>query len=364
MKDRILIFSVYPAPYRMKLFEYFFTNFDVEIICESSNGDGRNKEWFQEGKYYALDTKKGYDYYKKIRIKDYNLVAVYDYSTRTGMQLIMRCIVKKIPYVVNCDGVILTSHSNFIKNIGKRFLLKKAAAYLASGENAQQYFIQYGAKKEKIYKHTFSTLDKKDIVKEPLSQDEKKKIRKKIGLPEECNIVIAVGRFIPLKRYNELIEIWKNMSCNDLLLIVGEGEEKEKYEKTILELKMNNVIIENFHKKEELLDYYKAADIFIHPTSYDVWGLVVNEAMACGLPVIVSDHCVAGLELVKNEKNGYIFPMGDEKKACEKVEKVLGEKELYITLSQNAVKTIQTYTIENMAKTQIAVFKKILGKYF
>lgn len=52
-----------------------------------------------------------------------------------------------------------------------------------------------------------------------------------------------------------------------------------------------------------------AADIFVHPTREDIWGLVVNEAMAKGLPVITTDRCVAGLELIKNESVGRIVPV-------------------------------------------------------
>ena len=53
------------------------------------------------------------------------------------------------------------------------------------------------------------------------------------------------------------------------------------------------------------------ADIFVHPTETDVWGLVINEAMAHGLPIITTDGCVAGLELVKNNDNGFIIPVNN-----------------------------------------------------
>ena len=63
----------------------------------------------------------------------------------------------------------------------------------------------------------------------------------------------------------------------------------------------------SFMTKKELADWYQAADLFVMPTREDVWGLVVNEAMAYGLPVISSDMCGAASEMVKNGYNGYIF---------------------------------------------------------
>lgn len=361
MSEKILILSMYPAPYRVELFEEF-KNFDADVFFESSNGDERSEEWFLKGEYKLIDTYDGKKAYKESikNLKEYSLVAIYEYSTKTGIKLILNCMRKHIPYVVNSDGVMMTEHSNFIKKIIKKFLLKKASAYLASGENAKQYFINYGANEKNIYIHNFSTLHKKDILDNSVSYEEKIKLRKKLGLDTNCKIAIAVGRFIPLKRYNELIEAWKIMPENYKLLLIGGGREKEKYEATIKNNGLKNVIIESFYPKEELFEYYKASDVFIHPTSYDVWGLVVNEAMACGLPVVVSDHCVAGLELVKSGENGFLVKMGDDEKMCRKVIDICSEEQSYQQFSENAIKTIRPYTIENMAEVHKNLFESLI----
>ena len=361
MSKKILILAIYPAPYRMELFNEF-KDFDADIFFEFSGGDARKEEWFSKGEHHLLDTKEGKQAYKRAikNLKEYKLVALYDYSTRAGIKLIFNCLKKHIPYVVNCDGLMMTDHYNHIKDTLKRFLLKKASAYLASGENAKQYFLKYGACEDKIHIHNFSTLHKDDILKKPVSLCEKIELRKKLGLPIDCKIAICVGRFIPLKRYNELINEWKNTPEEYQLLLIGGGEEESRYKETIKNNNLKRVIILPFHQKQELFEFYKAADVFLHPTSYDVWGLVVNEAMACGLPVIVSDHCVAGLELIKDGENGFLIPMGDDERMCKKMVEACSDEELRHNMSENAIKTITPYIIENMAEAHKNVFRKLL----
>lgn len=358
MKNKLLILSVYPAPYRVNLFESFSDVFDVDVFFEHSGGDQRNDEWFVKGNYYLLDTTSGKSKYREISVRDYDFVAIYDYASKRAIELIAKCKICGVPYVINCDGVMIEDHGNFIRDMIKRFLIKGASGYFASGENAKNYFLKYGAKEDRIIIHTFSELDKKDILDKPTSVEGKIELRKKLGLPLNKKIAIAVGRFIPLKRYGELIQAWKDLSDDYTLLLIGGGSEKESYEKTIIDNKISNVIIGDFLTQDKLFDYYKASDIFVHPTSYDVWGLVVNEAMACGLPVVVSDRCVAGLELIKNGRNGYLIKMGNDKELCERVRQILSDDVLYKKMSEDVLQTIRPFTMKNMADTQLNAIKE------
>ncbi|MEE0969054.1 MAG: glycosyltransferase family 4 protein [Clostridia bacterium] len=359
-KSKVLILSIYPAPYRMSLFELYLTDYDVDVFFEHSEGDSRNENWFQQGNYGILDNPDDEAVYNSINIKDYSLVLVFEYASITAIKLIQKCKYHHIPYVINCDGIMMTKHGNFIKDLIKRYLIRNAAMCFASGENAKQYFLKYGAKEDNIVIHTFSTLVADDILKSVPAQEKKKLLREQLDLPVDANIAIAVGRFIPLKRYDELIRAWKNMPDDYVLTIIGGGEEEERYKQTIAELGLDNIILLPFFQKEELINYYMASDVFVHPTSFDVWGLVVTEAMAFGLPTVVSDHCVAGLELIVNGKNGYIVPVGDDNALCDRVQEILSDCEMKNKMSKNALKTIEPYTIQNMAQIHINAMKRIL----
>ena len=91
------------------------------------------------------------------------------------------------------------------------------------------------------------------------------------------------------------------------------------------------------------------------PTREDIWGLVVNEAMAFGLPVITTDRCVAGLELVENGVTGYIVPVEDADALAEKMNEALsGNCE---AMGAAALERVRPYTIENMASVHLEIFE-------
>ena len=359
---KILIHSIYPAPYRVEIFQKIKKLYDCDIFLSTSGGDDRSAEWFLKGDYHVIDSEEGKKFFseRKKKIGEYDLVLIYEYSDKKAIDLILRCIRKKVPYILNCDGVMLFEHGNRFKNLIKKYLIKNAAAYFASGEHAKQYLLKFGAKEDKIFYHNFTALKKKDILSKLVLDEEKLELRKKLGLSAEKRICIAVGRFIPLKRYDILIKNWATMPADVCLLLIGGGPEKEKYESIIGSLGLKNVIIDDFHPFDELLYYYKAADLFVHPTSYDVWGLVINEAMACGLPVIVTDTCVAGLELIKNGENGYMTRLGDDREFTERLKEVISDNEKRKEMSQNALNTIQPYYVENMIDSQLKTIEKVL----
>jgi GxxExxY protein len=96
------------------------------------------------------------------------------------------------------------------------------------------------------------------------------------------------------------------------LVFVGEGPLRKEIETYIKEKNLKNVFITGFISQAEIPKYYAIADIFVLPSGVgETWGLVVNEAMNFGLPVIVSDLVGCGKDLVKHGENGYIFKFGD-----------------------------------------------------
>ena len=86
------------------------------------------------------------------------------------------------------------------------------------------------------------------------------------------------------------------------------------------------------------------------PTSGDVWGLVINEAMANGLPIVSTDKCTASLELLKQKECGILFKVGDGEGLRCSLEKVLYNEELRYRMANNCLSVIQQYSIKGMAK--------------
>jgi glycosyltransferase involved in cell wall biosynthesis len=150
------------------------------------------------------------------------------------------------------------------------------------------------------------------------------KIRKKYNLPEYY--FLACARFIEkknltrlLKAYSEyVLEIKKYNSENQgerpckkqiwPLIIMGDGHLRKELELNIQRNGLQEYVqLPGFKQYDELPIYYSMASAFIHPSTSEQWGLVVNEAMASGLPVLVSERCGCAKDLVQNGVNGFVF---------------------------------------------------------
>jgi len=92
-------------------------------------------------------------------------------------------------------------------------------------------------------------------------------------------------------------------------------------------------------------EYYFSSDIFVLPTYDDPWGLVINEAMACGLPVITTTAAVASLDLVKD--NDYVFKPKDTKALVDIIKKYIENPNLLSEHSKNSLKIIKDFSFEN-----------------
>ena len=157
-----------------------------------------------------------------------------------------------------------------------------------------------------------------------------------------------MGQFIYRKGFDVLLKTWQNCSKEYGIYIIG-AEPTEEYLNLQRRLGLTNVHFVGFKTKNELQEYYQAADLFVLPTREDIWGLVINEAMANGLPVITTNKCVAGMELIEDGKNGFIIPVDDEKALDDKINTILCDEVLCVNMAKESLKRIKPYTIENMA---------------
>lgn len=114
--------------------------------------------------------------------------------------------------------------------------------------------------------------------------------------------------------------------------------------------------------KDELREYYNAADLFALMTRGDTWGLVINEAMANGLPVITTKRCVAGVELIKDGENGYIIDVDDTEALVNKILTLRDNEELCRQMSLANINEMQTNTVDNIVKGHIQVLEELFDE--
>ncbi len=360
MKVKILAFADFPSPYRVEVFKGLAKKCEIFAVFDKMSDQNRNDAWFCKdtglNSISLLEESGRAQFEKELKeIKKYDLVLAYDYHIRNAIKLELACIRNKVPYIMNLDGAFI--RKNFLKNLIKRYLVTHASGYFASGSHAAEYFKYFGADESKIYYHPFTSLHEEEILKIPVSKEEKNIYKRNLGLSSK-KMVLTIGQFIYRKGFDILLGAWsKELDEKYTLVIVGGGEEENQYREYISKHNLKNVHLVGFKQKNEIFEYYKAADLFVLPTREDIWGLVINEAMAFGLPVIATDMCLGAVELIENGVNGYIVPVNNCAKLAEAMKKILLTDETM--MSQNNLKKISAYTYENVIESHIKAITEI-----
>jgi glycosyltransferase involved in cell wall biosynthesis len=246
---------------------------------------------------------------------------------------------KNIPYILSVDGGVIREES--VKKYKlKRYLVMGASKYMCPSQKSADYLFHYGAKRSNIYFYPFTSVKENDVYM--ANEQEKMQLKKSLLIPEQ-KVILAVGQFIKRKGFDLLIKSASALGEEYGVYIIG-GKPTEEYINLRKEYNANNVHFLPFKNKKQLANYFKMADLFVLPTREDIWGLVINEAMAYSLGVITTDNCVAGLELIKHGENGYIIPTENVEEITNSIlqaEKVgfskLGDKSLEIILENGTI---------------------------
>lgn len=360
---KIFVLSDIPAPYRVEVFKNVSAEMDVTLFFNHATNDSRNAKWFEGAnekiKFEVLDNEKALKNYAEAvkKIEEYDVVLCYDPWAKRSRKLARLCMRKKVPYILNADGA-LGINLSFPKKQIKAYYVKHAAKCFAGCERACEYFRAYGAKEEQLVKHPFTSLRKEELLAAPYTKEQKSAVRQGLGIDDKTTF-ISVGQFIPRKGFDLLLKAWKNTEQKAQLLIIGGGPLEQEYLEFISENNLSNVQVIGFKKPDELRKYYLASDVYIMATREDIWGLVINEAMAYGLPIISSNMCTASSELVENGVNGNIYVCEDFLALAKLIDEYSANPLMCEKYANEAVKKISEYYIENIAKHHIQSIKEL-----
>lgn len=347
---KILFVTNIPAPYKVIFLSELAKKVNLTVIYERESASDRDESWknrqnkknFEEiylrGKNIGNEASFSIEIIHFLKKKKYDYVIMNGFSSPTAIIAITYMKFFKIKYVIMCDGM-LPGATNRLKVELKKFLISNASFCFGSNKITKNELEKYGAKEKNIFWYPFSSISDATFLEEKTNLLIKDKTTEKI--------VLYVGQFIHRKGLDILIEAFeKIIESNDervkLLLIGGE----------VLPFQVPNSVknmieIKGFKKKEELSEYYRMADVFVLPTREDIWGLVINEAMGFGVPVVTTDRCGAGLEMVENKKNGFVVVTGDSESLAKSIKEVLNNSE---EMKLAALETGKKYTIEKMSQ--------------
>lgn len=387
-----------PSPYRMDFLNELGKKCDLTAVFGGNTASDRDESWFTgHAEHFHCIFLNGRQVGSeqffcpgivKLLSQKWDKIILGGYADPTAMLAISYLRLRGIPFYMELDGGLIREEGK-IKYLIKRHFASSAKIWFSSGDATTKCITYYGADPARCCKYPFSSLRNADLAAAVQAQDAdvpylphplpafpdtdydairtgwnpesyiarreilRQSARKRLGIPEE-NIILSVGHMLPGKGFDTVLKALPNRNC--ALYIVG-GEATDELRAIIAEKGLTNVHFIPFAGKDLLGLYYRAADLFVLATRSDVWGLVINEAMANGLPIITTYSCVAGVELVEEGKNGYLVDAEDVSGLAKDMDLLLASPENQKQFGAESYHKILGYTIEQMAARHFEILE-------
>ncbi len=354
---RVLFTTNIPSPYRVAFFNELGKHCELHVLFERKASNERDKSW---SKYNFINFNgifiKGIalgdssklcltigSYIKKINPE---IVVVCNFSNPTGIILVNYCIKHKIKYYVEADGGFEVTKKSGFKYKLKKKMFNNAIGCFSSAKESDKYYTSCEVNQDKLIRYHFSSIFRKDIIKNKEKNNDKIKL-------------LFVGQFIHRKGVDVLLKSVAKIKELDFHLDIVGGLPTEEYLNIVKENGIEDKITFcGFKPFDEIKNMMNDADVFVLPTREDIWGLVINEAMAFGDAIITTNRCIAGLELIENGKNGFMVDVDNVDALANAMKTIITNKNMLQLMQLNSLLKIKDYTIEQMVEDHLAVFQK------
>jgi glycosyltransferase involved in cell wall biosynthesis len=281
-------------------------------------------------------------------------VAVPGWSSQAAFLTLRWCLRHRVPAVLMSESQAIDKRRRAFAECIKRRYLRSFRSALVGGRPHREYLIQLGMPPERIC-FGYDAVDNRWFEQgADTARAKAVETRARLRLPPRY--FLASSRFIPKKNLPCLLRAFARYrrACAAApwdLVLLGDGPLRGQIESLLASLQLTCAVqLPGFRQYDELPGYYGLAGAFVHASTSEQWGLVVNEAMASGLPVIVSDRCGCAMDLVSQGENGFLFDPSDEAGLARHMQAVVGDEDRRRTMGRLGRERIRDWGPERFAR--------------
>jgi glycosyltransferase involved in cell wall biosynthesis len=245
------------------------------------------------------------------------VVFMLGWGSISALMGIMACRGSDTPAFLFGDSSYPPKENNLRSRLRAAFLrivFALVSGFMTSGVLNAEYYAHYGASRDKFFLLPWAVDNERFARAGEMSARENELLRNKYDIGQDKVVFLYSAKLLPRKDPLTLLRAYQQMAQRDRasLIFVGEGELRGELESYTRENKLEDgVRFAGFVNQADLPKLYAMADVFVLPSLYEPRGAVINEAMACGLPLIVTDRCGSIGDIVREGENTLIYPAGD-----------------------------------------------------
>lgn len=288
------------------------------------------------------------DIFREVREGQWDAVIVNGWGVKSTVQAVLAARLSGVPCLVRGEVNGLRKRRWAI-HLAHAVLFRLYAGFLAIGSPNRSYYRSHGAPATKIFWTPYGVDNRFFQLPDQQATEGRQRLRSKYGVPEDAVCLLFCGKFEHKKRPLQLIEAFSRLrpsasGCAVHLLMVGDGELRKQCEQAAAG---HAVHFSGFMNQREIVAAYAATDLLVLPSDAgETWGLVVNEAMAAGLPAVVSDHVGCHEDLVVAGETGAVFPLDDVTALTEALQALVDNPVRLRAMGANAQLKVQAFSID------------------
>jgi 1,2-diacylglycerol 3-alpha-glucosyltransferase len=379
MRRRLHILTEIIAPYRIPIFNALAERDEIELhVLFLSETDASLRQW----RVNRQQIRFSHEVMKSIRRRlcgfnvlitrgigaalersrpDVILAGGYSYLAMWQAQRWARR--HAIPFLLWSESNAQDSRKNlwWVESAKRRFI-SSCQGFVVPGTTATEYLASFGVSRSQIFVAP-NAVDVEQFTQGAAEARHDPRRRERLGLPERY--FLYVGRFVRPKGVFDLLSAYAKLPQEVRksvgLVFVGDGVERGELLRCSRDVQVGRIRFAGFVQQEELPAFYALADALVLPTHSDTWGLVVNEAMACGLPLIATDMAGCGADLVSDGINGYVVRAGEPELLAQAMLKLISDPPLRDRMGLASARMTESFTPQIWAEGVVRAVTDRMG---
>ena len=377
---RVVFVTSHPIQYQVPVFRELAQRTDLEFIvffamlpdaASQGAGFGVAFEWdipLLEGYNYRIlnnvSSSPGVTNFKGcdtpeiealLRELQVDIVIVNGWVVKTCLQALRAAKRMKIPCLVRGEANNLRRRPLW-KSWLQRLLVRRYDAVLPIGKANREFYRSHGISAAKMFSAPYCVDNQRFVRAAADAEARRANLRIRWNIPEDAVCYLYCGKFEPKKHPLELVEVFLKASQALMqsdsvsrpvhLLMVGDGVLRHQCEQLVTRLSSKGTVtFAGFLNQTQIVEAYVAADVLVLPSdSGETWGLVVNEAMACGRPAIVSDQVGCAQDLIIPEQTGWTFRMGAWETLVRQIVRIAEAPTVLLGMDEHCRNLVQEYS--------------------
>jgi len=330
MKIRLVIITEIISPYRIPLFNALAREAAVELhVIFLSETDPELRQWLVykneiHFSYEVLPSRRyrvagytmllNYGLTRQLRAFSPDVILCGGYNYPASWQALLWARTYAVPFLLWSESNEQDARDGYaFLEILKSAFLRSCSGFVVPGRSASAYLLGRKISQSQIFTAPNAVDNSLFAAAADLARKNASARRSQLGMPERY--ILFVGRLVREKGVFDLLSAYATLDAQTRaevgLVYAGDGVCRIEMEKQSASISPGTVKFAGFVQRDDLAPYYALAEMLVLPTYTDTWGLVVNEAMSCGLPIVLSQVAGCAADLVADKRNGLLVPPGD-----------------------------------------------------